>query len=232
VRILLDESGQQSETLPLMVGAVACPEPERLDDILNELHAELSAMDRFAGQASFDAFVKDGFHNWQIPFELQVQFISELEKLDGFRLYVCFSRRARLPTLTDDQRCLVLYRALLPDVYLAQKIDSVDLWFEENSTLGRHFKKVAEDSRADAVAKSDEDRVPQVNVRVVSKDEAPSLGIVDFAMAIIGQWLLQPAPRDLAQYKVRNFMAIERDVALIHDFDSGKRSTRLHRDFA
>jgi hypothetical protein len=215
-----------------MVGAVACPEPERLDRILSELHEELSATDRFAGQASFDAFVRDGFHNWQIPFELQVRFISELERLDGFRLYVCFSRRKRLASLNDDQRCLVLYRAMLPDVLLAQNRALIELWFEENTSLGRHFTKVAEDSRADAISKSDESRVPELDVRVVSKNDAPSLGIVDFGMAIISQWLLQPAPRDLAQYKVRNFMAIERDVALIYDFDTGKRSSRLHRNFA
>lgn len=233
MRVYLDESGQELKDKPVLVGGALCPDPDALEATIRSLYERLKADDRFEGTESYENFVKQAFHNGQIPVEHQITFIGELTRIPGFRIYIAFSRRARLPELTDTQRCAVLYASLLPDLVLATRAAELEMWFEENTSLNKHFEKLARD----AVLRAREIRgprgfVPKVTARYVSKSEALSLGVIDFALAVVATWVAAGYPRERTRVEARNFIAIERDVAMIYDFDLGKRSTRLHREFA
>ncbi|WP_210479600.1 hypothetical protein [Naasia sp. SYSU D00948] len=227
--VLFDETGQQT-TRPIVVGAVITADVDRLETTVRELFDYWAAEERFDGMESYKHFLARGFHNNQIPLELQNAFIQTLREIDGLRIFAAVSDRTRL-TLTDDDRCLVLYGSLLPDVIAYLRLGEPTFYFEENPTLQKHFGRLTQDAYDRAARRAPGRSLPKPEVRVTRKDELLALGVVDFVISIIANWVALEDRQDVSKREVRNYRAIERDIAVIYHFDTRERISRRHRAF-
>ena len=229
--LVLDESGQQVSDRPVCVGAVTCTNYSALEERLRELHAEWSQDERFVGLQSFEHFVDGGFHNNQIPLELQLRFIDLLESTPQFRLSVSYSRRGTYPTLDDNQLCLVLYARLLRDIFLRKGVRHFDLLFETNEALNPKFDRLVEDSLRFAAKRAPQNWTePSVAVQVVTKQDSLTLGVVDFALKIVSDWVVAGKPTNVKAASYRNYSALKRRFSIIEDLDMNERISRHSRD--
>lgn len=227
MHLVLDESGQQVVQRPLCVGIASCAEIDALEERLGEIHAKWSSEERFEGLGSFDAFMKEGFHNNQIPPELQVRFIDELESMPFFRLSISFTRRERFPDLDDDKMTMIMYADLLADLIRQRGSTEYKILLENNQyiepRLGRLVEKVVERALADARR---DWSPPRIDYEIVSKTDLHAVGVIDFALKVIGDWLMEADRQDVTSFKTRNYRALRRRISVISDFDTGKRLSR------
>lgn len=228
--VLLDESGQESTALPVQVCAAVFEDLDASEAVVSELYADWCSAPELRAIPSFQEFLEKGFHNWQIPFEIQLSFIRQLRTLGGFRAFIAFSKRTRLRDHTDNELAAVLYAALLPDVLLYLRARQVELHFETNSGLNHVFADIVSDCAARASDKASRP-VPVPRLTIVDKLEYTAMGVTDFILAIVGKWIAAEMTRDATQSVYRNYVVVEPSVAMIYDFDTNTRSTRSHRAF-
>lgn len=228
--LVLDESGQQQPERPVCVGAATCLDYGNLESSLRTWHTEWSQDERFDGQPSFDHFVESGFHNNQIPLEIGMRFIDKLKVTPGFRVSLAYSQRVALPALSDSQLCLVLYARLLRDIFLRRGVSHFELLFENNNELDSKFKRLADEAMRFATMRAPRDwSPPAVTVRTVSKQESLTVGVIDFALKIVSEWVIAGKPRDRQSSSFRNYLALERRFSVIEDIDLNERISRTSR---
>ena len=229
--VLLDESGNSNTDRPLVVGALVTTALPELEARLSDLFEEERASPELEGFKSFERFKKDGFHYTANPPEVQVGFIKLVSRTHGYRIFMAFSRRARMEKLNDDERSIVLYSTLLTDIILYAQTDEIVFLFETNEGLNDKFQSIVEKAHDRAMSKARGRTLPVASAQVVTKKNPLSMGIIDYCMALFSAWLLKGMAVNPAELSYRSFMRFERNVAVIFNFDDKLRSNRHNRSF-
>lgn len=228
--VLLDESGAHASGL-VAVGALLTPNLRRLEEQVAAHHEEKSA-DPWAGSAkSLASLREDGFHFAVDDVAVKNDFLLLLSRMTSFRSTIAFSRRERLASITDDERCLVLYRAILPSIIGSARRSKLHFVFETNQALNRRFGALLEDSLADPLL-SRSRSLPSVSYSISGKKDVRALAIADYCLGVTRHWLEDGAREDNARVAFRNFSRIRSHMSVILNFDTGERWTRRTQRFS
>jgi hypothetical protein len=229
--VLLDESGNFHATKALIVGALVLNDYAQIESAAREMFDEMRASPELEDHKSFEKFLTEGFHYSSNPFEIQIDFMNRISRLHGYRMFFAFSQRERLPDLDDNDRSLVLYATMLVDVISYIRTPKIVFLFEHNAELNPRFAGLVANARERAVARNRRREMPVVESRIAHKQDPLALGIVDYAMAVISNWIDADFTVDPDNKAFRMYRRFERNTAVIHNFDDQLRSNRSDRRF-
>jgi hypothetical protein len=237
ITVFLDESMTSSESTRCsagarrtLVGGVFTSKAFTLSSELGSLWDQLSESHQIQQARGGRKLRKWGFHRTEDLLEVKNLYMHKIAGLHGYRAFVCFSNHERLPNISEDQRALVLYRSLIPDVLLAAGNQPIRLIFEERPGMGELFKAVVAQSVVDAQRKSNDwySAIPEVHI--AKKVDSHLLSLIDYVLGSVGDWLNTDGKHS-ETWESRDMSRIEQNVSMIANFDSGLRSVRDNRDF-
>jgi hypothetical protein len=229
VKILMDESGNENGSQPLIVGAVELgDDADDVEQLVRDLYKRLGTRRDLAGMPGFEEFREKGFHSATDPVEVSVPFLELIRSLI-FRAYMVVTDRTRVPGRTELQRIEYMYVKLLSDLLIRYRNDESELicCIEQNQGLGPIVDRLPDTATKRAYATLGKvAQLPELKISIVTKTECMSAAIVDYVMSAVTRWIQDGSPADAGKRSTRGFRQIEPFISVLYSFEHGRLASR------
>ncbi|GAA2109422.1 hypothetical protein GCM10009841_30730 [Microlunatus panaciterrae] len=213
------------ETFDPVVGVCAVVVEQHYLDLnreVQELYHDLADSYYMDDLASFEKFVRDGFHKTADPFEVSTRFINYLSHAVGFNSYIIFSNRKRRPDLSDLKLVLMLYAETVRTIVERHRSRAeIVFHFEQHQQLNLYLEPLVV-----SVCGKIRGRKPKITVGVGAKKDPPLLAIADYVLHTFGSWWAEKGdkpsrPTDAADNRWRDMRAIRRSFSIVRSMEDG-----------
>jgi hypothetical protein len=224
----MDESGNGSPNLPLIVGAVELGDDAgEIEENIRALYKRLSAMNSLDGLPSFEEFRKHGFHSKNDPLEVSTPFL-DLMRTTFFSAYMVVTDRTGVPGKTEAEKIEYMYVKLLSDLLIKHRKETeLFVYIEQSADMRSIIQRLAGKATKQANATLGKTAsLPKVNIEMAPKMDYMSMAIIDYAMSAVARWLRKDRTTDPRDREYRAFREIEPSVSVIYSFEHGRISSR------
>ncbi len=228
VTAYLDEANTHAGSARVLVGAAVTLSGETLEAAVEQRKRQIYTEGSYWSQTpeKREPFGTRGFHHCDDDDTVRSMFVESLSGLD-FRSHVCFSRRS--VDLPDEDLLLVMYHILVRNLARRYAGLRLDLIFEENSALDRHYGGIVRHALTELVRQ--DSPLADVAARIGAKPLG-GLSVIDYVLAITNDRIAtedQAADRPRFPFRISRFDAIGRHMAHVIDFDTAAHRRRWAR---
>lgn len=218
--VVLDES----KSPYLMVGATIFETSlDRVEDAIDDLYGTKLDAFNLDGSRAFSKFEKDGFHATNDTHELSVPFLDLLRATPGFSGMIYFSAGPVRPDIGPVASIAILYSELLTTAFRRLKSQpGVDVVFEQNGELDRHFESIARLSAARAGYRG------IVRISLGAKRRPHVLAVTDYLLHTFGAWHGNGASTSPQDFRYRNWCSLRGRISLVRSIQEGTLYRRGH----
>lgn len=213
ITIFLDESGTDANSSVELVGAIATPSADRMEQGVVAAHADaLADAVLWPDPQRRATFQQRGFHYVEDSPGVRERFMTNLRTL-GFRAHVAYSRGGSGVSGVDLR--INMYYTLMRNIVLRYRAHRVLFVFEEESSMNALYGRIVSTVREDAEQVAG---APLLVDGAIGSKHDPGLAVADYVLAAVSAALAdKPNPFEWSRVN----LGLPAHIAHLIDYDHG-----------